>query len=96
MNNISDHIDTIDHFWWIQIFSSIEIIDDDKQYFLRVGFVDTEFDTGIYMRLWDSEGKFIKGTWLKNWDIFASKGPPSVLKKCIEIGNRFDRLKVFA
>lgn len=94
---------------WGMLLGEVEIIDDDKKYILKVGYVkqyQIKMDLSdahkiLYIRLWDIIGNFMGAAWLP----YLGSGnatlstldrlPKSLRDKCIFQAKRLERLKVF-
>lgn len=78
-------------FDWAPRLADIEFEYYGQKYSLEIGYV--EYKKELYGRLWKDDS-FIGGTWFN--DFLFLDAPSTVIEKCLDIKNRFEKIKAFA
>lgn len=87
-----------DWVWW---FGELDFIAEDngKKYFVMAGYVNSS--SGLYVRIWDEEMKFIVGNWAdgllrKEWDNADDRISKPIIIECIEYAKTMEELRIFS
>jgi hypothetical protein len=89
---------------WSFILGDIAISDEDDDYTLIVGYVNSpdEYRKLLYMRLWrNADDKFMAGSWVfevedKLSTTYYDQLSMQLVKKCLVAARRLEKLRVFA